>query len=229
MVVSAASENLRMTTVTAAGRRRFNGIFWAFSYTHATPLRPDNYSGVIRGQLGSVFFPCSAPSPQTLCSANNDLQYSPFTAAGPCLLLLPISIRASLGKLSPVLKYKMSALHCQSASWQWVDFHLTWNVPTGCWGHILVPPFSVSSAPSTEVSTQKCRKFSGRHIQRQFSSEIGPISRLWSLWIEESFRLNAHFRSGDLKYDMTFLSADLPVMQICPKATEEMHKTAKGI
>lgn len=108
MVVSAAPENLRMTSVTAVGRRRFNGIFWAFSYTHATPLRPDNYSGVIRGQLGSVFFPCSAPSPQTLCSANNDLQYSPFIAAGPCLLLLSVSIRTSLGKPSPVFKYKVS-------------------------------------------------------------------------------------------------------------------------
>lgn len=41
-----------MTLVNAVGRRRFNEIFWVFSYTHATPLRPVKYFGVITGKLG---------------------------------------------------------------------------------------------------------------------------------------------------------------------------------
>lgn len=68
MVVSAASEILGMTIVNAVGRRTFNEVFWDFSYAYATTLRPVNYFGVITGKLDTLFFPSSAPTPQTLCN-----------------------------------------------------------------------------------------------------------------------------------------------------------------
>lgn len=79
MIVSAASQKLGMTLVSAAGRRRFNEIFWVFSYAHATPLRSAKHFGVITGKLVML------PPHKHFTMFKIKLLYSPFTVIGRCL------------------------------------------------------------------------------------------------------------------------------------------------
>lgn len=109
--VSAPSDNLRMTIVTSVGRRRFNEIFWDFSSTHCHPAENSQLYCVITGKLSSVFFPCSALCPQTLC--NFSQQSSVYSAY--CRRTLPVD-----------------SCSCTAASRQEL-FSLEWPNNLHCW------------------------------------------------------------------------------------------------